>query len=241
MAERTSDTWGARVGDVSWADVEAELDRRGFASLGQLLSAAESQALSDRFGDDTLFRKTIQMERHGFGRGTYRYFADPLPEPVASLRRALFPPLRTIAARWERALGRPGDFPPTLADFRVHCAEAGQTLPTPLLLRYGPGDYNRLHQDRYGDVGFPLQVVVGLSRPGEDFTGGEFLLVEGRARMQSQAHVVPLAQGEAVVFPNFERPVSGTRGFVRCQVRHGVSELRTGGRTALGLIFHDAR
>ena len=180
------------------------------------------------------------MARHGFGRGEYQYFADPLPAVVAALREAAYPQLAPIANRWAEPLGFGRTFPATLREFLARCHAAGQTRPTPLLLQYGPGDFNALHQDVYGPHVFPLQLAVLLSRPGEDFTGGEFVLTEQRPRMQSRAHVVPLQQGDGVVFAVRHRPAPGTRGTYRVTMRHGVSEVRTGRRHTLGVIFHDA-
>lgn len=190
--------------------------------------------------DAASFRSEVNMARHGFGRGVYRYFADPLPEPVAALRRELYSPLADIANRWARTMGTGQSFPDTHAEFRARCHAAGQTRPTPLLLRYGPDDWNALHQDLYGEHVFPLQVAILLSEPGRDFTGGEFVLTEQRPRMQSRPAVVPLRQGDAVVFPARERPVQGAKGVYRVQMRHGVSKLHSGERFTLGIIFHDA-
>ena len=181
------------------------------------------------------------MARHGYGRGVYRYFDYPLPEPVAALRSGLYPPLAAIANRWAEALGSDARYPPDHQDFLQRCREAGQTRPTPLLLRYQSGDWNALHQDVYGDLVFPLQVAVLLSQPGEDFTGGEFVLAEQRPRQQSRAEVVPLGRGDAAVFPVRERPARGSRGWHRRAMRHGVSRVRSGLRVTLGIIFHDAR
>jgi hypothetical protein len=181
------------------------------------------------------------MARHGFGRGEYKYFAYPLPEPVAVLRAALYPPLADIANRWNQAMAIDLRYPREHASSLARCREAGQAKPTPLLLQYGAGDYNCLHQDLYGEHVFPLQVTLLLSQPGEDFTGGEFVLTEQRPRMQSRAEIVPLAQGEAVIFPVHHRPVQGTRGIYRVNMRHGVSRLRSGHRHTLGIIFHDAK
>jgi len=180
------------------------------------------------------------MSRHGFGRGEYKYFAYPLPESVAILRSELYPPLAEIANRWNESMNVAAPYPSDHAGYLARCHKAGQNRPTPLLLQYGPGDYNCLHQDLYGDLVFPLQVTLLLSRPGEDFTGGEFVLTEQRPRMQSRAEVVPLVQGEAVIFPVHHRPVRGTRGTYRINMRHGVSRLRSGHRHTLGIIFHDA-
>jgi hypothetical protein len=206
-----------------------------------MLTAAERGALVRLYDDEALFRSRVVMERHRFGAGEYKYFSRPLPPLVESLRERLYPPLAAIADRWMEALGSAQRFPPTLVGFLAACAKAGQKQPTPLLLRYQAGGYNCLHQDLYGDVAFPLQVAVMLSRPGRDYTGGEFLLVEQRPRAQSAGEAIRAGQGELVVFPNRLRPVRGSRGFHRVNVRHGVSRVRSGQRMTLGLIFHDAR
>lgn len=229
------DTVAFRVATLPWARIAEELDAQGVAPLGPLLTPAECAALIALYTDESRFRSRIVMARHGFGRGEYQYFASPLPPLVAALRRALYAPLAPIASRWEET-----EYPPTLDAFTAQCHSAGQTRPTPLLLRYGPGDYNCLHQDLYGAIAFPLQVVVLLSAPGCDFTGGEFVLTEQRPRMQSRVEVVPLAQGEAAVFAVNRRPVRGTRGTYRVTMRHGVSRIRSGERYTLGVIFHDA-
>jgi len=221
--------------------LEAELDARGHALPGRLLAARECEALRRRFHDDASFRSTIDMEPRRFGRGRYRYFAYPLPKPVQALREALYPPLAAIANRWQERLGRLERFEPTLAGFLARCHAAGQTRPTPLLLHYDAGDYNRLHQDVYGAIAFPLQVAIVLSREGPEYTGGEFLLAESRPRMQTRVNAIRLGLGEAIVFPNAVRPVASPRGGSRAEMRHGVSELLTGERTTLGLIFHDAK
>jgi len=231
---------GDRVADLDWAGIAQNLDRFGAASLGRLLTPAECTTLAARYDAETGFRSRVVMARHGFGRGEYKYFADPLPEPVVTLRAALYPPLVAVANDWAMRLGEARRFPPTHAAFRAECHAAGQTRPTPLLLRYGEGDYNCLHQDLYGDLAFPLQVAVLLSEPGRDFEGGEFVLTEQRPRMQSRAEVVPLRQGEAVVFAVNRRPVQGTRGTYGVALRHGVSRLHRGERFTLGIIFHDA-
>ena len=235
------DALPARVAALDWPAITATLDAHGCATTGPLLTTQECTALAARYDDDPLFRSRIVMARHGFGRGEYKYFAYPLPDDVAALRGAFYPPLAAIANRWNTQMGVASRYPDDHAAFLARCHEAGQTKPTPLLLQYGAGDYNCLHQDLYGEHVFPLQVAFLLSRPGHDFTGGEFVLTEQRPRMQSRAEVVPLIQGEAVIFPVHHRPVQGTRGIYRVTMRHGVSRLRTGRRHTLGLIFHDAR
>jgi hypothetical protein len=230
----------ARIAALDWARIAAELDAHGCAVTGALLAPEQCAALAQSYAADELFRSRVVMARHGFGRGEYKYFADPLPATVALLRGALYPPLAAIANRWNEVMGIELRYPGEHASYRNRCHQAGQTKPTPLLLQYGPGDYNCLHQDLYGDLVFPLQVTFLLSRPGEDFTGGEFVLTEQRPRMQSRAEVVPLAQGEGVIFPVHHRPVRGTRGSTRVNMRHGVSRLRSGHRHTLGVIFHDA-
>jgi hypothetical protein len=224
-----------------WRQVEQELDAHGCAVLTGLLADDECAALAASYDDDARFRSRIVMGAHGFGRGEYKYFDHPLPPVVAALRTALYPPLAEIANRWNAALGSEIRYPADHAGFLRRCHKAGQTRPTPLLLQYGAGDYNCLHQDLYGEHVFPLQVAVLLSEPGHDFTGGEFVLTEQRPRMQSRAEVVPLRQGDAVVFPVHHRPVQGSRGVYRVNLRHGVSRLRSGHRHTLGIIFHDAR
>jgi hypothetical protein len=218
--------------------VIAEFDSRGFAILPNLLEPEACEHLVAGYDQD-LFRSTITMSRHGFGSGEYKYFRYPLPDPVEGLRSALYPRLVPIANRWQEALGSGARYPATLGEFLDHCHRARQTRPTPLMLRYGPGDYNCLHQDLYGETMFPLQVAILLSDP-SDFDGGEFILTEQRPRRQSRASVVPLQQGDAVVFAVRDRPVRGSRGFYRVQHRHGVSEVRSGWRHTLGIIFHDA-
>jgi hypothetical protein len=230
----------AQIGALDWNRIAADLDAYGCATTGPLLSAEECASLARSYADEKLFRSRIVMSRHGFGRGEYKYFAYPLPDIVAGLRGALYSPLAGIANRWNGAMGIDIAFPPEHAGFLKHCHDAGQTRPTPLLLQYGPGDFNCLHQDIYGDNVFPLQVVFLLSRPGADFTGGEFVLTEQRPRMQSRAEVVPLRQGEAAIFPVHHRPVKGTHGIYRVNMRHGVSRLHAGHRHTLGIIFHDA-
>jgi hypothetical protein len=230
----------ARIAGFDWQKVAAELDAQGCAVVGPLLTPDECAALVGGYGDDALFRSKVIMARHGFGRGEYKYFAAPVPPLIASLRTSLYPPLAEIANRWAEALGAAERFPPAHRAYLNRCHAAGQTRPTPLLLKYEAGDYNCLHQDVYGEHLFPLQLTVLLSRPGRDFEGGEFVLTEQRPRMQSRAEVVSLRQGEAVIFAVRERPVRGTRGVYRVNMRHGVSRLRSGQRFTLGIIFHDA-
>jgi uncharacterized protein len=231
----------SRIASLDWPRIASDLDAHGCARTGPLLTAGECAALAARYDDDTLFRNRIVMARHGFGRGEYKYFADPLPDVIAALRTSLYPPLAAIANRWNEQMGVAPRYPDAHTAFLARCHAAGQTRPTPLLLRYVEGDYNCLHQDIYGEHVFPLQATILLSRPTEDFAGGEFVLTEQRPRMQSRAEVVPLAQGEAVIFPVHHRPVAGTRGIYRVTMRHGVSRLRAGRRHTLGIIFHDAR
>jgi uncharacterized protein len=226
---------------LDWRALEGQIEREGYARTAALLSSAECAGLARLYDDDGLFRSRVVMERHRFGVGEYKYFARPLPPPVKSLRARLYGPLAAIANRWMEALGERKRFPPDLESFLAQCASAGQGEATPLLLRYEAGGYNCLHQDLYGDVAFPLQVAVMLSRPGRDYEGGEFLLVEQRPRSQSAGEAILAAQGEMVVFPNRFRPVKGSRGYYRVNVRHGVSRIRSGRRSTQGLIFHDAR
>jgi len=230
-----------RVAALDWAGLSAQLDQFGCAMTGRVLSADECAAISSRYDDDKLYRSRVIMARHGFGRGEYKYFAYPLPNIVASLRASLYPQLAGIANRWNEQMAVDQRFPTEHAAYLKRCHAGGQTKPTPLLLQYGAGDYNCLHQDVYGELVFPLQVAFLLSRPGEDFSGGEFVLTEQRPRMQSRAEVVPLRQGEGVIFPVHHRPVQGTRGIYRVNMRHGVSRLRDGQRHTLGVIFHDAK
>lgn len=234
-------TLAARVRAQAWPAARESLDACGYAVLPNLLTADECAACANGYDDEGRFRSRIDMARHGFGRGEYRYFAYPLPRGVARLREAVYPHLVPIADAWNRALGLDTTYPPRHTNYLQRCHDAGQRRPTPLLLRYGAGDYNALHQDLYGEHVFPLQLAVLLSRPGEDFTGGEFVLTEQRPRMQSRVAVVPLRQGDAVVFAVAQRPVRGVRGTYRVQMRHGVSQVRSGRRHVLGVIFHDAR
>ena len=231
----------ARVDAVDWAQAMRELDAQGCAVLKGLLSPEECRALSSLYPDDAHFRSRIVMGRHGFGRGEYKYFAYPLPALIWELRPALYAQLRGVANRWNEAMGIAIRYPQNHAEFLKRCHAAGQTRPTPLLLQYGADDYNCLHQDLYGEHVFPLQVAILLSEPGRDFTGGEFVLTEQRPRMQSRPEVVPLRQGDAVAFAVHVRPVQGTRGFYRVNLRHGVSRIRSGHRHTLGVIFHDAK
>jgi hypothetical protein len=219
----------------------SHLDQFGYTVAPALLSADECNALAGLYDDDARFRSKVIMKRHGYGSGEYKYFAYPLPEKIRALRTALYPSLAEIANAWSAAIKSPVRYPDTHDAFLARCHEAGQTRPTPLLLRYGEGDYNCLHQDLYGEHVFPLQVAILLSRPAEDFTGGEFVLTEQRPRMQSRAEVVPLSQGDAVIFAVNERPVQGAKGTYRVKMRHGVSRLRSGHRHTLGIIFHDAK
>jgi hypothetical protein len=220
--------------------VAAKLDARGCALVPGLLTPPQCHALVASYDNEALFRKRIIMARHGYGRGEYQYFAYPLPDLVQELRTTLYPPLAAIANDWNQRLGVDISYPSEHAAFIDRCHQAGQTRPTPLMLKYEADDFNCLHQDLYGAQVFPLQVTVLLSRPGEDFTGGEFVLTEQRPRMQSRVEVVPLAAGDAVIFPVNHRPVAGKRGVHKVKLRHGVSRLRTGHRHTLGIIFHDA-
>lgn len=228
------------LSELDWPRIAADLDAHGHAHVERLLPPHACAAIAAGYEDDARFRSRVVMARHGFGRGEYRYYAYPLPEPIATLRREIYPRLAPIANRWNEAMGVDVRYPATHDAFAERCRAAGQTRPTPLLLRYGAGDYNCLHQDLYGEHVFPLQVAILLSQPGRDFDGGEFVLTEQRPRMQSRADVVPLAQGDAVVFAVHHRPVRGARGTYRVNLRHGVSRVRAGSRHTLGIIFHDA-
>jgi hypothetical protein len=230
-----------RIAAVDWSGIATALDAHGCATTAALLTSGQCAALADAYAMDHLFRSRISMARHGFGRGEYKYFAYPLPEPILSLRTALYPGLATIANRWNEAMGIATRYPSRHHEFLDRCHQAGQSRPTPLLLQYGAGDYNCLHQDIYGEHVFPLQLTILLSRPDVDFTGGDFVLTEQRPRMQSRVEVVSLQQGEGVIFPVHHRPVRGTRGIYRVNMRHGVSRLRSGHRHTAGIIFHDAR
>jgi hypothetical protein len=228
------------VSAIDWDRVSGDLDESGSSTIEGLLSAAECDVLSGLYAREECFRSRIVMARHGYGRGEYKYFSYPLPEIVGRLRSSIYPRLAPIANRWNAAMGIDVRYPQAHEEFIARCHEAGQARPTPLLLRYGVGDYNCLHQDLYGEHVFPLQLAILLSEPERDFSGGEFVLTEQRPRMQSRAEVVPLRQGDAVIFAVHHRPVRGARGIYRVNLRHGVSRLRSGRRHALGIIFHDA-
>jgi hypothetical protein len=230
-----------RVRVLDWHRLSQDLDAHGNAMIESLLTHSECQRIARCYADDSLFRTRVVMSRHGFGRGEYRYFAYPLPQSVAALRAEFYPPLAVLANRWNEQLRVSARYPMAHEEFVARCGAAGQTRPTPLLLQYGAGDYNCLHQDLYGECVFPLQVAILLAQPGVDFTGGEFIITEQRPRLQSRAEVVPLRQGDAVIFAVHHRPVAGTRGVYRVNLRHGVSRVRTGHRHTLGVIFHDAR
>ena len=230
-----------RLEVFDWASVSVHLDAYGWAMFRHLLTADECETIAGLYVDDRHFRSHVVMARHGFGRGEYKYFAYPLPDIIARLRTAMYTRLASIANRWNESMRIDVRYPDAHADFIQRCHKAGQTRPTPLLLQYAAGDYNALHQDLYGEHVFPLQVATLLSEPEKDFTGGEFVLTEQRPRMQSRAEVVPLRLGDGVVFAVHNRPVQGTRGTYRVNLRHGVSRLRTGHRHTVGVIFHDAR
>jgi hypothetical protein len=225
---------------LDWQSLTASLDSRGYAVTPPVLSARECRQVAALYDDPTRWRSRVDMARHRFGSGEYQYFANPLPEPVVRLREAFYGPLATVANTWNERLGEEVRYPARLGEFLDRCHLAGQTKPTPLVLRYEPGDYNCLHQDVYGEHTFPFQLVVALSRLGEDYTGGEFLLVENLPRAQSRGTAITFQQGQAVVWPVRQRPGVGSRGFYRIGVRHGVSEIRSGRRETLGIIFHDA-
>jgi hypothetical protein len=235
-----TDEFATRVAQADWAAVAADVDEHGCAPLPQLLSAKECAQVAALYEDTSRFRSTIDMARHRFGQGQYRYFAEPFPEPVARLRAELYPRLLPIARDWYARLGRDAEWPDELADWLDVCHAAGQTRPTPILLRYGAGDWNALHRDLYGDKVFPLQVVINLNDPGVDHTGGEFLLVEQRPRAQSRGTARLIPQGHGLVFTTRDRPVRSARGWSAAPVRHGVSTILSGRRHTLGLVFHDA-
>jgi hypothetical protein len=230
-----------QVDAIDWTQISADLDAQGCAVIEQLLTPQQCASLAALYPDDARFRSRIVMGRHGFGRGEYKYFSYPLPDLIAELRPALYAPLSRVANRWNEAMGIEIRYPDQHEAFLKRCHAAGQTRPTPLLLQYGEGDYNCLQQDLYGEHVFPLQVAILLSEPGRDFSGGEFVLTEQRPRMQSRPEVVPLRQGDAVVFAVHHRPVQGGRGFYRVNLRHGVSRIRSGKRHTAGVIFHDAK
>lgn len=240
-AAKPSVDLAARVDALNWPQITSELDSQGCAVLKGLLTPDQCRATTELYPDDTHFRSRIVMGRHGFGRGEYKYFSYPLPDLIAQLRPALYAHLQGVANRWNEAMGIDIRYPTAHAAFLKRCHEAGQPRPTLLLLQYETGDYNCLHQDLYGEHVFPIQVAILLSEPGRDFTGGEFVLTEQRPRMQSRAEVVPLVQGDAVAFAVHHRPVQGTRGTYRVNMRHGVGRIRSGLRHTLGVIFHDAK
>lgn len=229
-----------RISELPWKELEESLDATGYASAGPLLGAEECSALIKLYGEDRRFRKRVDMARHNFGDGDYAYFDRPLPRAVRTLQEALYMRLVPTANRWNRALGRKGTYPQDLSEFHTQCRRAGQVKPTPLLLRYVAGGFNCLHRDLYGELAFPIQAMVLLSAPGRDFRGGEFLMVENRARQQSRGAVLTPGRGELVLFANNERPAEGARGILRASMRHGVSPLQSGKRFALGIIFHNA-
>lgn len=231
----------ARIERYQWDRLATELDDYGCAVLEGLLSSQESRDIAALYKDESHFRSHIHMARHGFGKGEYRYFKYPLPDLISGLRTALYPRLVSVANDWNECMGMSQRYPSEHDAFLKQCHDHGQTRPTPLLLQYVPGDFNCLHQDLYGDTAFPLQVAILLSEPGKDFTGGEFVLTEQRPRMQSRAEVVPLRQGDAVAFAVHNRPVQGSRGSYRVNLRHGVSRIRSGTRHTVGIIFHDAK
>lgn len=230
-----------RVERLDWPAVAAGLDDLGSALAGPVLTADDCRSLAGLYDDDVRFRSTIDMTRHRFGKGEYRYFTHPLPDVVVELRAAFWPHLLSVARDWADRLGWPAPWPDDLDDWLAACHDAGQTRPTPLMLRYGPGDWNALHRDLYGDLVFPLQVVVGLDRPGDDYTGGEFVTSEQRPRAQSRATATVVGRGEALVFTTRDRPVRSARGWSAAPLRHGVSVVRSGRRRTLGLVFHHAR
>ena len=240
-ANTVLDSAEERVAALDWHSIREDLDTRGSAMGKQLLTPGQCRKMASLYSDEALFRSRVVMKQHGFGRGEYKYFSYPLPPLIADLRLAFYPRLAPIANRWNAVLGLETRYPATHADFLARCHAAGQARPTPLLLQYRTGDYNCLHQDLYGEHVFPLQVAILLSEPERDFTGGEFVLTEQRPRMQSRPEVVPLRQGDAVIFAVHHRPVPGTRGMYRVNLRHGVSRIRSGLRHTLGVIFHDAQ
>ena len=231
----------SQLGEYDWARISGDLDERGCTQMDRLLSVDVCEGIAAMYPDESVFRSRVVMARHGFGRGEYKYFSYPLPGIVQELRTALYSHLAPVANRWNEAMRIETRYPQNHSEFIRRCHNAGQVRPTPLLLQYGEGDYNCLHQDLYGEHVFPIQVAILLSEPGKDFTGGDFVLTEQRPRMQSRPEVVPLRQGDAVAFAVHHRPVRGTRGFYRTNLRHGVSRLRSGRRHTVGIIFHDAQ
>jgi uncharacterized protein len=229
-----------RIEKLDWLEISEQLHLRGYATTGQILTSEECEIIRTHYPDESVYRSRVVMARHGFGLGEYKYFKYPLPELHQQLRESLYPHLATVANHWQLVQGIEQRFPATLSEMLERCHTAGQVKPTPLILKYGAGDYNCLHQDLYGEHVFPLQAVFLLSKPQIDFTGGEFVLVEQRPRMQSKPQVVPLLQGEAVIFAVHHRPKQGSRGSYRVTLRHGVSEVRSGERFTTGIIFHDA-
>jgi uncharacterized protein len=234
------DTWPARVESADWAAIRADLDDYGCAPTGRLLTPEEAADIASLYCDDARFRSTVDMGRHRFGAGEYRYFAEPFPAAVVELKQALYPRLLPIARDWWARLGRETPWPDNLDEWLERCHAAGQTKPTPILLKYGPGDWNALHRDLYGDLVFPLQVVINLNNPGVDHTGGEFLLYEQRPRAQSRGTATVIPHGHGLVFTTRDRPVRSQRGWSAAPVRHGVSVIRSGQRLTLALVFHDA-
>ena len=231
----------SRVDAMDWPAIESELDAQGSAVVGPLFTAEQCRELRVAYETESLYRKRIVMARHGFGSGEYQYYAYPLPPAIAELRTALYPHLAKVANRWNQALGTDGNFPADHEAFKSHCHQAGQDKPTPLILRYETGDFNCLHQDLYGEHVFPLQVAILVSEPDRDFTGGQFVLTEQRPRKQSRVEVVPLGLGQGVIFAVHQRPVQGSRGYYRANMRHGVSRIHSGKRFTVGIIFHDAK
>ena len=240
LADLSSDI-GPRLTELDWSVIENELDQYGCTAVSRLLDSEQCHSLKSLYGDDTKFRSQINMANHGYGRGEYKYLAYPLPELVQDLRERLYPRLLPIANRWNDTMRSEVRFPPTHAEFLERCHGAGQLRPTPLILSYGEGDFNCLHQDLYGEHVFPLQIAILLSEPDMDFTGGEFVITEQRPRMQSRVQVVPLRKGDACIFAVHHRPVPGSRGIYRVNMRHGVSRVRSGTRQTLGIIMHDAQ
>jgi hypothetical protein len=237
---RASQSVADRIAELGWDALTEQLDEQGFTKTPTLFTAGECEELAATFDEDDRFRSTIDMKRHRFGEGQYKYFDRPLPALIDEARHAFYPPLAAVANEWARRLGEPDGFPAQLDEFLERCHRGGQERPTPLLLRYFEGGHNTLHQDLYGDLAFPLQAVTLLNRPGSDFEGGQFVLLEQRPRAQSRAHVIELERGAFVIFPTRQRPVLGSRGHYRTAMRHGVATVHSGERITLGLIFHDA-